>query len=66
LNDARKHVALRSRPKLDWNNSTLIEGDPIEGLAAFAAQWAINAGHSQAVGRGRGQHDQTSDPEAGI
>jgi hypothetical protein len=33
---------------------------------AFAAQWAINAGHSQAVGRGRGQHDQTSDPEAGI
>jgi hypothetical protein len=33
---------------------------------AFAAQWAINAGRSQAVGRGRGQHDQTSDPEAGI
>jgi hypothetical protein len=33
---------------------------------AFAAQWAINAGHSQAVGHGRGQHDQTSDPEAGI
>jgi len=33
---------------------------------AFAAQWAINAGHSQAGCRGRGQHDQTSDPEAGI
>jgi dihydrofolate reductase len=35
LNDAVKHVASRSRPKLEWRNSVLIEGDAAEGIAAL-------------------------------
>ena len=35
LNDATKHVASRSRPKLEWSNSVLIEGDAAEGIAAL-------------------------------
>jgi dihydrofolate reductase len=35
FNDATKYVASRSRPKLDWSNSVLIEGDAAEGLAAL-------------------------------
>jgi dihydrofolate reductase len=35
LNDATKYVASRSRPKLEWRNSVLIEGDAAEGVAAL-------------------------------
>lgn len=35
FNDAPKHVASRGRPTLEWSNSTLIEGDAAEGLAAL-------------------------------
>ena len=35
LNDATKYVASRSRPKLEWSNSVLIEGDAAEGVAAL-------------------------------
>jgi dihydrofolate reductase len=35
LNDATKYVASRSRPKLDWGRSVLIEGDAAEGIAAL-------------------------------
>jgi dihydrofolate reductase len=35
LNDATKHVASRSRPTLEWQNSVLIEGDTAEGVAAL-------------------------------
>lgn len=35
LNDATKYVASRSRPKLDWARSILIEGDAAEGIAAL-------------------------------
>ena len=34
-NEATKYVASRSHPKLEWNNSVLIEGDAAEGLAAL-------------------------------
>jgi dihydrofolate reductase len=35
FNDATKYVASRSRPKLAWSNSVLIEGDAAERLAAL-------------------------------
>jgi dihydrofolate reductase len=35
LNDATKYVASRSRPKLEWAKSVLIEGDAAEGIAAL-------------------------------
>jgi dihydrofolate reductase len=35
LNDATKYVASRSRPRLEWSNSILIEGDAAEGIAAL-------------------------------
>jgi dihydrofolate reductase len=35
FNGATKYVASRGRPKLDWANSVLIEGDAGEGLAAL-------------------------------
>ena len=38
LNDATKHVASRSRPDLDWQNSVLIDGDVAEGVAALKEQ----------------------------
>jgi hypothetical protein len=65
-------VLLRLRPsglldELPKPAGYVARGEPRPAYErAFAAQWGINAGHSQAVGRGRGQHDQTSDPEAGI
>jgi dihydrofolate reductase len=34
FNDATKYVASRSRPRLEWSNSVLIEGDAAEGVAA--------------------------------
>lgn len=38
FNDARKHVASRSRPTLEWSNSVLIEGDAAQGIAALKAE----------------------------
>jgi dihydrofolate reductase len=35
FNDATKYVASRSRPRLEWSNSVLIEGDAAEGVAAL-------------------------------
>ncbi len=35
FNDATKHVASRSHPKLEWKNSVLIEGDAAAGIAAL-------------------------------
>jgi dihydrofolate reductase len=35
LNDATKYVASRSRPRLEWRNSVLIEADAAEGVAAL-------------------------------
>jgi len=35
LNDATKYVASRSRPRLEWRDSVLIEGDAAEGIAAL-------------------------------
>jgi dihydrofolate reductase len=35
FNDATKHVASRSHPRLEWSNSVLIDGDAAEGLAAL-------------------------------
>ena len=35
LNDATKYVASRSRPRLEWGPSVLIEGDAAEGIAAL-------------------------------
>jgi dihydrofolate reductase len=35
LNDATKYVASRSRPRLEWSKSVLIEGDAAEGVAAL-------------------------------
>ncbi len=35
LNEARKYVASRGRPALEWHNSTLIEGDAAQGVAAL-------------------------------
>jgi dihydrofolate reductase len=34
-NEARKYVASRSRPTLEWSNSVWIEGDAAEGIAAL-------------------------------
>jgi len=38
LNDATKYVASRNRPRLEWSNSVLIEGDTAEGIAALKKQ----------------------------
>jgi len=35
FNDARKHVASRSHPTLEWKNSILIVGDAADGIAAL-------------------------------
>jgi dihydrofolate reductase len=35
FNDATKYVASRSRPRLEWSNSVLIEGDAADGIAAL-------------------------------
>jgi len=38
LNEATKHVATRSRPRLDWERSYVIEGDVAQGVAALKEQ----------------------------
>jgi dihydrofolate reductase len=35
FNEATKYVASRGRPRLEWSNSVLIEGDAAEGIAAL-------------------------------
>ena len=35
FNNATKHVASRSAPTLEWENSVLIDGDAAEGIAAL-------------------------------
>jgi dihydrofolate reductase len=35
FNEATKYVASRGRPKLEWSNSVLLEGDAVEALAAL-------------------------------
>jgi dihydrofolate reductase len=37
LNEATKYVASRGRPKLEWSNSVLIEGDVAQAVAALKA-----------------------------
>jgi dihydrofolate reductase len=38
FNDATKHVASRRRPRLEWSNSVLVEGDAVDGIAALKQQ----------------------------
>ena len=38
LNAVPKHVASRSRPPLEWQNSTLLEGDVAEAVARLKAE----------------------------
>jgi dihydrofolate reductase len=38
LNSARKYVASRTLDKVEWNNSTLLEGDVAEAVAQLKAQ----------------------------
>lgn len=38
LNAAKKYVASRTLDKVDWNNSTLIKGDVVEGIKQLKAQ----------------------------
>lgn len=38
LNSARKYVASRTLDTVEWNNSTLLEGDVAEAVAALKAQ----------------------------
>ena len=38
LNSVPKYVASRSHPTLDWQNSTLLEGDVAEAVAALKAE----------------------------
>jgi dihydrofolate reductase len=38
FNDATKHVASRRRPRLEWSNSVLVEGDAADGIAALKQQ----------------------------
>jgi dihydrofolate reductase len=35
INEATHYVVSRSRPRLDWSNSVLIEGDAADGIAAL-------------------------------
>jgi dihydrofolate reductase len=38
FNNAPKYVASRSRPKLEWSNSVLIDGDAAGGIAALKGE----------------------------
>lgn len=38
LNAAKKHVASRTRTTLNWNNSTLLQGDVVTAITALKAQ----------------------------
>ena len=49
LNAARKHVASRTLKKLQWNNSTLLQGDVVAALKALKAQAGLDL---QIIGSG--------------
>jgi dihydrofolate reductase len=38
LNAARKHVASRTLKRLEWNNSSLLQGDVVSAISALKAQ----------------------------
>ena len=38
FNEATKYVASRNRPRLEWSNSVLIDGDAADGIAALKQQ----------------------------
>jgi dihydrofolate reductase len=38
LNTAKKHVASRTLTKLDWNNSTLLQGDVVSAIRTLKSQ----------------------------
>lgn len=50
LNAARKHVASRTLARLDWHNSTLLEGDVVRAVAALKAEPGLDL---QVIGSGR-------------
>ncbi|HKX44402.1 MAG TPA: dihydrofolate reductase family protein [Burkholderiaceae bacterium] len=51
LNAARKHVASRTLKKnLEWNNSTLLQGDVVAAVAALKAQAGLDL---QIIGSGK-------------
>lgn len=49
LNAARKHVASGTLKKLDWNNSTLLQGDVVAAVAALKAEAGLDL---QIIGSG--------------
>ena len=42
LNAARKHVASRTLQKLDWHNSTLLQGDVVAAVTALKAEAGLD------------------------
>ena len=49
LNAAKKHVASRTLKKLEWNNSTLLQGDVVAAVEALKAQAGLDV---QIIGSG--------------
>ena len=49
LNAARKHVASRTLNRLEWKNSTLLQGDVVTAVAALKAQAGLDL---QIIGSG--------------
>jgi dihydrofolate reductase len=49
LNAAKKHVASRTRTTLQWNNSTLLNGDVVAAIAALKTQPGLDL---QIIGSG--------------
>lgn len=49
LNAARKHVASNTLKKLQWNNSTLLQGDVVAAVSALKAEAGLNL---QVIGSG--------------
>jgi dihydrofolate reductase len=49
LNAAKKHVASRTLTKLQWNNSTLLQGDVVSAIVALKAQPGLDL---QMIGSG--------------
>jgi dihydrofolate reductase len=49
LNATKKHVASRTLTALDWNNSSLLEGDAVAAVAALKAQPGLDL---QIIGSG--------------
>ena len=49
LNAAKKYIASRTRTKLDWHNSTLLDGDVVTAITALKAQPGLDL---QIIGSG--------------